>query len=149
MEKALRKTLTFGRFGKIAESRSKTMRAIKSRGNRTTEVPFRLALVRRRIRGWKMHFRIGGVRPDFYFPDQKLAVFIDGCFWHGCPKCGHTPRTNASFWRKKIELNKQRDRRDCLDLKMSGIQVRRFWEHDILSNVNNCIEALDLREYDI
>lgn len=146
MEKALRKTLILGRFENISESRSKAMGAIKSRGNRTTEVPFRLALVRRRIRGWKMHFGIGGARPDFYFPDYKLAVFIDGCFWHGCPKCGHTPKTNTSFWRKKIELNKQRDCRDCLSLKMSGIQVQRFWEHEILNNVNNCIEALNLHQ---
>jgi DNA mismatch endonuclease (patch repair protein) len=149
MERALRKTLRSGRFAEVPEPRSKTMRAIRSRRNRTTEVPFRLGLVRRRIRGWKMHFRIRGTRPDFYFPGQKLAVFIDGCFWHGCPECGHTPKTNASFWRKKIELNKQRDHRDCLSLKMSGIQVRRFWEHEILNNVNGCIEALDLHEYDV
>jgi DNA mismatch endonuclease (patch repair protein) len=144
MEKALRKTLKLGRFEKVSESRSKTMRAIRSRGNMATEVPFRLALVRRRIRGWKMHPRIGEARPDFYFPNHKLAVFIDGCFWHGCPKCGHIPKTNVAFWRKKIELNQQRDHSNCMGLKMAGIDVQRFWEHDIMNDVNRCIDSLNL-----
>jgi len=146
MEKALRKTLESGRFSNVSVSRSEIMRAIKGRGNKATEVPFRLALVRRGVSGWKMHVMIGQAQPDFYFPGRKLAVFIDGCFWHGCPKCGHIPKTRVRFWRKKIELNQQRDCYNCLSLKIRGIKVRRFWEHDILNNVDGCIKTLDLRE---
>ncbi len=146
MEKALRETLESGHFYNVSSSRSKMMRAVRGRGNKATEVPFRLALVRMGVRGWKMHARIGQTRPDFYFPSCRLAVFIDGCFWHGCPQCGHIPKTRMEFWRKKIELNQQRDRDNCLSLEMRGINVHRFWEHDILNDVYGCIKTLDLRK---
>jgi DNA mismatch endonuclease (patch repair protein) len=69
------------------------------------------------------------VKPDFVFPKLKTAVFVDGCFWHGCPRHGTQPRTNAAFWRKKIEGNRTRDRRVNRALRARGWEVVRIWEH--------------------
>jgi len=69
------------------------------------------------------------VRPDFAFPKLHLAVFVDGCFWHGCPKHATWPKTNAAFWRKKIARNRARDRRVNYALRKRGWVVVRVWEH--------------------
>jgi len=70
-------------------------------------------------------------KPDFYFPHQKLAVFIDGCFWHGCKKCFRKPQTNKKFWVEKITKNIKRDREVKKMLSRCGIKTIRFWEHEI------------------
>ena len=66
--------------------------------------------------------------PDFIFPDSKVAIFIDGCFWHGCPKCGHIPKTNASYWAAKIARNQNRDKKYSKELRSQGFTVIRTWE---------------------
>jgi len=71
------------------------------------------------------------VRPDFVFPRLKTAVFVDGCFWHGCPKHATWPKTRAAFWRKKILGNKARDRRVNRALRAKGWTVIRIWEHEL------------------
>ncbi len=71
------------------------------------------------------------VRPDFVFPKLKLAVFVDGCFWHGCPKHATWPKTRAAFWRKKIARNKERDRQVNYALRKRGWTVVRVWEHEL------------------
>src|ERR1035438_7375864 len=82
-------------FLNTSASRRDNMRAIRSRGNRSTEVRLRGAVVRRGIRGWTLHPKeVFGV-PDFFFKNCRVAIFVDGCFWHGCPRCGHVPKTNA------------------------------------------------------
>ncbi len=73
----------------------------------------------------------GRVRPDFVFRKVRVAVFVDGCFWHGCPKHGTQPKTNAPFWRKKITNNKARDRRVNHVLRGRGWKVVRIWEHEL------------------
>lgn len=75
--------------------------------------------------------RSGRVRPDFVFPRLRVAVFVDGCFWHGCPKHGTQPKTNAAFWRDKIVTNKARDRRVNRLLRKRGWIVVRVWEHEL------------------
>jgi DNA mismatch endonuclease (patch repair protein) len=72
-----------------------------------------------------------GVRPDFIFPRLRVAVFVDGCFWHGCPKHATQPKTNAKFWRDKIAGNKSRDRRVNSALRKRGWTVVRVWEHEL------------------
>jgi DNA mismatch endonuclease (patch repair protein) len=72
------------------------------------------------------------VRPDFVFPKLKTAVFVDGCFWHGCPRHATQPRTNAKFWRDKIAANCARDRRVNRTLRALGWTVIRVWEHEFL-----------------
>lgn len=71
------------------------------------------------------------VRPDFVFHRLRVAVFVDGCFWHGCPKHSTRPKTNTAFWRKKILTNKARDRRVNRLLKARGWSVARVWEHEL------------------
>jgi DNA mismatch endonuclease, patch repair protein len=69
-------------------------------------------------------------RTDVAFPARKVAVFVDGCFWHGCPQHGTWPRANAAWWRAKIEGNAARDRDTDARLTAAGWAVLRFWEHE-------------------
>jgi len=71
------------------------------------------------------------VKPDFVFPKIKTAVFVDGCFWHGCPRHATWPRTRAAFWKAKIEGNRARDRRVNSALRKRGWIVLRIWEHEL------------------
>ena len=142
MEKRLREKLDDGAFAGVSPSRSRTMSAIRGRGNRTTERRLRSALVRAGLRGWKVR-PVGIVgSPDFYFPDKHVAVFVDGCFWHGCPQCGHIPKTRSAFWAAKIERNRERDQQNTDRLLSSGIAVIRLWEHDLQTNVARCVETI-------
>jgi DNA mismatch endonuclease (patch repair protein) len=75
--------------------------------------------------------RVLSVRPDFIFRQVRLAVFVDGCFWHGCPRHATQPKGNASFWRKKLAANKARDRRVNRVLRAAGWRVVRIWEHEL------------------
>ncbi len=81
-------------------------------------------------------------KPDFYFPGNKVAVFLDGCFWHGCPRCGHVPSVNRPFWKAKIERNRRRDCETNTSLLKSGITVVRFWEHALRDCPKKCLERL-------
>jgi len=71
------------------------------------------------------------VRPDFVFRRARLALFVDGCFWHGCPQHGTQPKGNAAFWRRKFSRNKKRDRLVTRTLRKSGWRVIRIWEHTL------------------
>jgi len=77
-------------------------------------------------------------KPDIVFPKKKVAVFIDGCFWHKCPKCFKKPATNKVFWMRKIDSNTKRDKVVNADLKKKGWKVIRIWEHEIRKNLNKC-----------
>jgi DNA mismatch endonuclease, patch repair protein len=131
LRKDLRNTLINGKFVNVNPLRSGAMRAIKSKGNKSTEVKLRLALVREGISGWKMHPKKIVGKPDFYFSKENIALFVDGCFWHGCPRCGHLPKTNSAFWEAKIEENRSRDIKATEELSRSGTKVLRFWEHEV------------------
>ena len=130
MERLLKLTLPDGRFSNVSATRSRSMAAIKSKNNATTERVLRMALVRSKISGWITHANLPG-KPDIYFPKQKLAVFLDGCFWHGCARCGHTPKTNSFFWAAKIKRNRQRDQKNSRLLRGQGVFVIRAWEHSL------------------
>jgi DNA mismatch endonuclease (patch repair protein) len=112
------------------EVRSKIMAAIRSRGNTTTEQPLGKLLWAAGLRGYRKHWRVRG-KPDFAWPGRKIAVFVDGCFWHGCTKCKYLPRTNTAFWQNKIETNQARDRRVRRSLRIQGWRVLKFWEHEV------------------
>jgi DNA mismatch endonuclease (patch repair protein) len=131
MERRLREILDDGKFRVVSAARSRQMRAIRGTGNRSTELRLRFALVRAGVNGWKLHAKDLPGKPDFYFPEQKLAVFVDGCFWHGCPKCGHIPNNNRRFWATKLALNKERDQANKRRLRTLGIATIRIWEHEI------------------
>jgi DNA mismatch endonuclease (patch repair protein) len=110
--------------------RSEVMSLIRSRGNRGTELRLITLMRAHGITGWRRNQRVFG-RPDFVFQKCKLALFVDGCFWHGCPIHGTKPRTNAAFWRKKIARNQERDREVTRALRKAGWRVTRIWEHDL------------------
>jgi DNA mismatch endonuclease (patch repair protein) len=131
MEKKLRNLLPAGKFSGVSAERSQSMRAVKGKGNRTTENRLRSALAKNMIRGWKV--RQPGVtgNPDFVFPELKIAIFVDGCFWHGCPTCGHIPKTNSRYWAAKIASNRRRDKANNKRLRIEGFRVLRLWEHSL------------------
>jgi DNA mismatch endonuclease, patch repair protein len=76
-----------------------------------------------------VQFRTITIRPDFVFPQQRLAVFVDGCFWHGCPRHATWPKNRAAFWLAKLSGNKSRDRLHNRLLREHGWRVLRIWEH--------------------
>src|SRR5260221_11784089 len=127
MERFLKKLLPGGRFRNVTAKRSAAMAAVKGKHNSSTERAFAMALVRAGIQDWRMQAKLTG-RPDVYFDHQRLAVFLDGCFWHGCPRCGHFPKTNSKFWCAKIKRNKARDLKNNEILRRAGISVVRLWE---------------------
>lgn len=112
------------------EKRSEVMSRIRGKGNKDTEVALAKLFRANGITGWRRHYPILG-RPDFAFPKHKLAVFVDGCFWHGCPKHGTQPKGNRKFWFAKLEANKGRDRKVNRLLRAKGWRVLRIWEHDL------------------
>src|SRR5579875_3727325 len=95
-------------FTNTTDVRRQNMKAIRSKGNRSTELRMRGALISNGIRGWTTQAPLYG-KPDFFFGQENLAVFVDGCFWHGCPICGHIPKSNSGYWEHKLTRNKVRD----------------------------------------
>lgn len=83
-----------------------------------------------------------GVRPDIVFTRWKVAVFIDGCFWHMCPLHGMIPRSNEGYWRPKLEGNVCRDRKSTRRLEAAGWRVLRYWEHEEPEHVARSIEEV-------
>ncbi|HEY4198096.1 MAG TPA: very short patch repair endonuclease [Mucilaginibacter sp.] len=121
------------------EQRSYNMSRIRGKDT-TPEIRLRKNLWNLGLR-YRIHYKLPG-RPDIVFPGRKLVVFVDGCFWHGCPKHGVRPKTNSSFWNKKIQGNIERDTRIKQELEDMGWTVLRFWEHDIASNLSKIIKKL-------
>jgi DNA mismatch endonuclease (patch repair protein) len=127
--------------------RSDVMSRISGRGNKATEIEFLKLLRRHRVSGWRRHLpvalatpiagsrqnvkRRSQVKPDFVFRRLRIAVFIDGCFWHGCPIHGTKPSANAEFWRNKLVDNQARDRYVTKALRRQKWTVLRFWEHQL------------------
>ncbi len=107
--------------------RSAVMSLIRSRGNRDTELRTMALLRAHRITGWRRQAPLPG-KPDFIFPAEKVAVFVDGCFWHGCPRHGRVPTSRMEYWAPKLARNAQRDRAATRALRASGWTVLRIWE---------------------
>jgi DNA mismatch endonuclease (patch repair protein) len=131
--------------------RSEVMSRIRGRGNKETEIALRKLFRRYRITGWRRNQPLLG-KPDFVFSKERVAVFVDGCFWHGCPT--HSPparwlrkssmqawrprrlgdsslRTGKAFWRDKLAANIRRDRFVNRALRRQGWTVVRIWEHEL------------------
>ncbi|SUS03577.1 T/G mismatch-specific endonuclease [uncultured Defluviicoccus sp.] len=122
--------------------RSERMSLIRGAGNKGTELRLIQIFRANGITGWRrgasLQWKVGSgklksfrVKPDFVFPRLKTAVFVDGCFWHGCPRHGTSPKTNAKFWRLKIATNQARDRRVNRALRGRGWTVIRVWQHEL------------------
>lgn len=90
---------------------------------------------------YRLHPKLLG-RPDFVFPRYRLAVFVDGCFWHGCPLHYQAPRTRADFWAKKRDANARRDLAVTKELEALSWQVLRVWEHEVRADVASVALAI-------
>jgi len=108
--------------------RSDVMSRIRGRGNKETELALMKLLRRHHITGWRRHQKVFG-KPDFLFRRNRLALFVDGCFWHRCPRCYRRPKSNRKFWDAKIARNRERDRQVTHELRRLGWRVIRIWEH--------------------
>lgn len=153
--------------------RSEVMSQIRARGNKETEVALAKLMRRHGITGWRRQIilRVEGresritIRTDFIFPKQRVAVFVDGCFWHGCPKHSSPARwlrkssmrertevrnqetgarrTGKLFWAQKLAANMARDRFVNRTLRRQGWRVLRIWEHELTNSAQQCIEKLE------
>ena len=113
-----------------SEVRSKIMSRIRSKWT-TSEKKVHNALKGNKIKH-TMHPDLPG-NPDVFLKDSNAVIFIDGCFWHNCPKHGHIPLSNVKYWKKKIEKNVMRDKKNTKALKDMGFEVWRIWEHEVAS----------------
>jgi len=114
-----------------AQTRSRIMGAVRSKGNRSTELRLRACLVGSGIGGFRLHAADLPGRPDFAFDSEKLAVFVDGCFWHGCPDCYRRPASSLEYWDAKVAKNKERDSANNTKLEAMGWKCLRVWEHEL------------------
>ena len=120
------------------KKRSEVMAKIRGRGNKTTEAVLAKLLRLHKLTGWRRHVGLPG-KPDFTFHQRRLAVFVDGCFWHGCAKHCRMPSSNKSYWRPKIARNKTRDQLVTATLRKRGWRVLRIWQHDLSANPERCV----------
>jgi DNA mismatch endonuclease (patch repair protein) len=115
-------------FGK--EKRSQVMAAVRSHGNKNTELKLVSILRTHEITGWRRQQDLPG-KPDFLFRRERLVLFVDGCFWHGCKTHLRMPIANREYWQNKIARNVVRDRANTRMLRKSGWRVLRIWEHSL------------------
>jgi DNA mismatch endonuclease, patch repair protein len=108
------------------EVRSKIMASVRTSGG-TTEVKMEKLLRLHHVVGYRKQWPIAG-KPDFAWPKSRVALFVDGCFWHGCPRCDRPSKSNLDFWKSKIVSNRRRDRRVSRKLRRDGWSVLRVWE---------------------
>lgn len=113
--------------------------------NTQPEFLLRKALWKKGLR-YRLHRRIERIRPDIVFRKKRLAVFVDGCFWHGCPLHYVRPRSKPEFWANKLRANTARDQVQTLRLIEDGWVVLRFWEHEIKNELEQVV-ALVLNVY--
>jgi DNA mismatch endonuclease (patch repair protein) len=120
--------------------RSLVMSRIRGEGNRTTELQMMALLRSHRIRGWRRGQRLFG-KPDFVFRQERVVLFVDGCFWHGCPKPKHAPppKSRAEWWAAKLGRNKMRDQEVTVALRSRRWLVIRVWECDLAPQTCNKI----------
>lgn len=119
--------------------RSYCMSRIRGRDTKP-EVMLRITLWKRGLR-YRIHSSLPG-RPDIVFPARKIAIFVDGCFWHRCPQHWKAPETNAEFWEQKILANQLRDVRVNRELEEAGWRVFRVWEHDVRQSLLTTADRL-------
>lgn len=115
--------------------RSERMARVRSRGNASTELNAVATLRAHHISGWRRH--PGGIpgTPDLYFPKQRLALFLHGCFWHSCPRCARrSPVGRREFWAEKLSANRRRDARVRRRLHQVRIGAMVVWEHELRGN---------------
>lgn len=121
------------------EKRSEIMRAVKSSKNKSTEEKLIAYFKENKITGWRRNYKVYG-KPDFVLPDLRIAIFVDGCFWHG-HSCRNThPEQNKEYWQRKIARNMARDKEVTDHLERLGWNVIRIWECEFLKKNRGLLE---------
>jgi DNA mismatch endonuclease Vsr len=115
------------------------MSHVRSEGNKTTEWRLRSFLIREGIQGWQVHKKGIFGNPDFVFIVCKVAIFVDGSFWHGAPEFNRFPKSRLEYWKPKIEGNIKRDKTVNRTLKKQGWVVLRFWDYQLEENIARVI----------
>lgn len=123
------------------ETRSRVMAQVRSQRNRSTEWRLRACLIRGGIRGWTLNPSDISGKPDFAFRNERVLVFVDGCYWHGCPTCYRRPSSHTEYWDAKVQRNRARDVKTTAQLKQDGWRVLRIWEHQ-LSSMNSVLKKI-------
>jgi DNA mismatch endonuclease (patch repair protein) len=120
-------------------SQSELMSRVRSAGNVSTEIRLIDLLKRHKLSGWRRSSKLIG-KPDFVWASARLALFVDGCFWHGhtCPR-NLKPRTNQNYWQQKIRRNILRDRKVARKLRAEGWNVIRIWECALARHPSRCL----------
>ena len=121
--------------------RSAVMARIRGR-NTQPEVMLRKVLWHRGLR-YRVDWKTSAGRADIAFPGRRIAVFIDGCFWHGCPDHYVRPRSRGEFWARKLRENVDRDRCQTLALEEAGWVVVRLWEHDVRQDTERAADVVE------
>ena len=121
--------------------RSEVMSRIRGSGNKSTELKLMRLMRRNGIKGWRRRVNIFG-KPDFVFKKERLCIFVDGCFWHSCPKCYSPPKQNADFWLNKIEGNRARDKQVSRKLRSEDWSVCRIYECSLKNNPGAVISKI-------
>ena len=121
--------------------RSEVMSRVRSRGNKVTELALIELLRAHHITGWRRHQAIFG-KPDFVFRQRKLVVFVDGCFWHGCPTHATKPKDNRVFWQRKLFANQCRDELVTRTLRSKGWRVIRIWQCALKKRPQSCLRRI-------
>lgn len=109
--------------------------------NTAPEIKLRKMLFAAGIRGYRIHYNLPG-KPDVVFIKKKIAIFVDGCFWHKCPVDFQEPATRKEFWIKKIQSNIDRDKKVNEQLKRDGWTVIRIWEHEIKKEPEKTVKKI-------
>nr|WP_255567587.1 DNA mismatch endonuclease Vsr [Corynebacterium sp. TAE3-ERU16] len=140
MESPGKRRPNHGRPLPLNETVTRQMKKMPRRGS-GPELRLRRELFRR---GLRFRVNVGGLpgSPDIVFTAARIAVFVDGCFWHGCPIHATSPKNNRRWWEEKIAANRERDRRKDLELERLGWTSLHYWEHDDTEEIADEIEWL-------
>ena len=122
------------------EERSSIMRKVKAKGNKSTELKLIEIFKENGIKGWRRNYPAKG-HPDFVFLDKKVAIFVDGCFWHGHDCRNTRPENNKEYWVKKRERNVRHDREITKLFEKRGWKVIRIWECELKKRNRSILES--------
>ncbi len=129
-------------FAGVSEAVKRSMKSNRGKDNRL-ELEFRKALRAAGLLGYRVNVRTLPGRPDVAWIGRKVAVFLHGCFWHGCTTCSERknlkPTTRADYWSDKVQANKDRDDRNRMSLESQGWTVLVFWEHEVKTDLSKLI----------
>ena len=125
-----------------SEVTTKVMRANKGKDT-GPEQTVRMLLREMGHPGYRLNWKKAPGRPDIAYPGRKIAIFVNGCFWHRCPHCNlPLPKSHTEFWKEKFDRNQERDRRDITELELEGWTVITVWECEIKKDLPGVVERI-------